>query len=268
MPDIPKTIHYCWFGGGDLGRQGEKCINSWKKHLPDYEIICWNEDNFDVHCCSYVEEAYEHKMWAFVSDYARIKILYEFGGVYFDTDVEIVKPLDDIISAGPFMGFETDCSKARMGTVNPGLGFAVYPGSCLLRKLLDEYNSTNLLDSAGEINQTTIVERTTNVLVRDGLSKVDGIQVIDGIRLLPAEYMNPKSFETGIVSITNNTRTIHHYDMSWVSKSVFYEHKIIEKLAAHGLNSSMSKVVGKSFGIIAALDFTRVIKAIRNKLSK
>ena len=103
---IPKIIHYCWFGGNPLPKSAIKCIESWKKYLPDYEIKEWNESNFDFSKCAYAREAAEKKKWAFVSDYARFKILYQYGGLYFDTDVEVIKPLDDIIAAGPFMGAE------------------------------------------------------------------------------------------------------------------------------------------------------------------
>ena len=107
LSPIPHKIHYCWFGGSPLGEKEVACIESWKKYLPDFEIVRWDESNFNVRCCSYVSEAYDAKKWAFVSDYARFKILFDNGGLYFDTDVEIIKPIDDIIAAGPFMGFET-----------------------------------------------------------------------------------------------------------------------------------------------------------------
>ena len=105
---IPKVIHYCWFGRNPLPESAVKCINSWRKHFPDYEIKEWNEDNFDVNIIPYTKEAYEAKKYAFVSDYARMWILYHFGGLYFDTDVEVIKPMDDIVKRGPFMGIEVE----------------------------------------------------------------------------------------------------------------------------------------------------------------
>lgn len=120
---IPKKIHYCWFGRNPLPESALKCIASWRKYLPDYEIIEWNEDNFDVNSIPYTRQAYESKKYAFVSDYARFKILYEHGGLYFDTDVEVIRPMDDIIAKGPFMGFEINpCTERPQGAVNPGLG--------------------------------------------------------------------------------------------------------------------------------------------------
>uniref|UniRef100_UPI004027572F glycosyltransferase n=1 Tax=Segatella hominis TaxID=2518605 RepID=UPI004027572F len=138
---IPKIIHYCWFGLGPLPELAQKCIASWKKYLPDYEIKEWNEDNFDVNIIPYTAEAYQAKKYAFVSDYARFWILYKYGGIYFDTDVEVIRPIDDIVERGNFMGFETgpklqlkeDASEA---SVNPGLGMGVAPGLGLIKKML------------------------------------------------------------------------------------------------------------------------------------
>lgn len=125
---IPKKIHYIWFGGNPLPPLAERCIASWEKYMPGYEIVRWDESNFDTDCCDYVREAISVKKWAFASDYARFKILYEHGGVYLDTDVELLKPLDEIIQRGPFMGFEQDFSSGTAGAVAPGLGLAANPG--------------------------------------------------------------------------------------------------------------------------------------------
>lgn len=120
---IPKKIHYCWFGRNPLPESARKCIASWHRYLPDYEIIEWNEDNFDVGSIPYTAQAYAANKYAFVSDYARFKILYEHGGLYFDTDVEVIRPMDDIVAAGPFMGFEVNpCTTRPNGAVNPGVG--------------------------------------------------------------------------------------------------------------------------------------------------
>ena len=104
---IPKVIHYCWFGGNPLPKSAKKCIDSWKKYCPDYKIIRWDESNFDINCTPYCEKLYNEKRWAFLSDYARLKIIYENGGIYFDTDVELVKPLDDLLHNQCFMGIDT-----------------------------------------------------------------------------------------------------------------------------------------------------------------
>ena len=119
---IPKVIHYCWFGHHPLSPLAKKCMKSWKRYFPDYEIKEWNERNFDVNIIPYVKEAYEAKRYAFVSDYARFWILYRYGGIYFDTDVEVIRPMTDIIERGAFMGCETVANKNIPLYVNPGLG--------------------------------------------------------------------------------------------------------------------------------------------------
>ena len=219
---IPKIIHYCWFGRNPLPESAIKCINSWKKYFPDYEIKEWNEDNFDVNSIPYTREAYEAKKYAFVSDYARFKILYENGGLYFDTDVEVIRPMDDIVAAGPFMGFEIDPPrvkhKAQEGFVAPGLGLGVNPGLGLYGELLEFYATQNFLNLDGTLNQTTIVRYTTNILIRHGLKPKDGIQTVAGINIYPAEYFNPLNDNTGVLKITENTRSIHWYTKTWEKK--------------------------------------------------
>lgn len=138
---IPKVIHYCWFGRNSLPPLAVKCLESWKRFFPDYEIKEWNEDNFDVNIISYTAEAYRVKKYAFVSDYARFWILYHYGGLYFDTDVEVIKSMDDIIAKGSFMGCEKDADKegATALAVAPGLGLGVNPGLGLYGELLQLY---------------------------------------------------------------------------------------------------------------------------------
>ena len=186
---IPKKIHYCWFGGNSLPELATKCIDSWKKFCPDYEIIEWNESNFDINCCDYVREAYQAKKWAFVSDYARFKILYENGGLYFDTDVEMIKSLDDIISNGGFMGRESDADVS----VAPGLGLAVSPGLELYREILDFYHKQHFINKDGNLNLNTVVDYTTEILLKYGLKNTEEIQQIAGINIYPKEYFCPIS---------------------------------------------------------------------------
>lgn len=209
---IPKIIHYCWFGGAPLPTLARKCIASWKKYLPDYEIKEWNESSFDVHCCRYAEEAYQAKKWAFVSDYARFRILYEHGGLYFDTDVEVIKPLDEILARGGFMGVES-CAP---NTVNPGLGLAVAPGLGLYRELYTAYHSRRFVNDDGSMNLKTVVQYTTECLVAHGLTNAHEIQKVGDIYIYPQDYFNPCNMNTGQIEITENTVSIHHYAASWV----------------------------------------------------
>ena len=225
---IPKTIHYCWFGGNPLPELAQKCIASWRKFLPDYEIKEWNEENFDVNIIPYIAEAYEAKKYAFVSDYARFWILYHHGGLYFDTDVEIVKSMDDIIARGPFMGCENSPQAGKGATtlgVAPGLGLGVNPGLGLYLELLDMYSTLHFKNSDGSNNTMTIVKYTTELLVTHGLQNVEGIQLIAGVYIYPKEYFCPKDYRTGEMRITGNTVAIHHFAESWVPLNERLEQK-------------------------------------------
>lgn len=209
---IPKVIHYCWFGEQPLPELAQKCIASWKKYFPDYEIKEWNEKNFDLRCCEYVEEAYQAKKWAFVSDYARFWILYNYGGLYFDTDVEIIKDMKDILEKGAFMGCETADKCA------PGLGLGVNPGLGLYKEILDDYNSSHFLNDDGSNNYTTVVDRTTNILKRHGFKGCNCIQKIAGVMIYPTEYFCPMDYTTGRLNLTKNSHSIHWYNASWLDE--------------------------------------------------
>lgn len=211
---IPKIIHYCWFGRGPIPELGIKCIESWKRHMPDYEIKEWNEDNFDVNMIPYTKEAYEAKKFAFVSDFARFWIIYHHGGIYFDTDVEVLKPFDDIISKGPFMGAESDCIiNGAHPAIAPGLGLAAEAGMPIYQKLINYYENTHFILPNGKMNDTTIVFHTTNLLAENGLTRDKGIQNVAGIWIYPKEYFCPK--QNDVIKITENTYSIHHYASSW-----------------------------------------------------
>ena len=215
---IPKVIHYCWFGRNPLPPLAVKCIESWRKFLPDYEIREWNEDNFDVDAIPYTREAYEARKYAFVSDYARFKILYEYGGLYFDTDVEVIRPLDDIIARGPFMGCERDATGATAPSVAPGLGLGVNPGLGLYRELLDLYATLHFRNADGSLNFKTVVQYTTELLCEHGLRNTSEVQEVAGVWIYPKEYFCPKSYEDGKIRLTDNTVCIHHFAGSWIKK--------------------------------------------------
>lgn len=215
---IPKTIHYCWFGRNPLPESALKCIASWRKYLPDYEIIEWNEDNFDVNSIPYTAEAYAAKKYAFVSDYARFKILYEHGGLYFDTDVEVIRPMDDIIAAGPFMGFEVNpCEQRPYGAVAAGLGMAAEKGMEVYQSILDYYGNLHFILPDGSYNTTdAVVNITTRELINAGLKDEAVIQNVAGIKVYPADYFNPFDDATGRLKKTRNTHTIHWFTKTWL----------------------------------------------------
>lgn len=281
-PCIPHTIHYCWFGGNPLGEKELRCIESWKKYLPDYEIVRWDESNFDVRCCDYVSEAYDVKKWAFVSDYARFKVLYDNGGLYFDTDVEIIRPMDDIIAAGPFMGFETDCAGSGNNSVatgeggavatglglsvNPGLGLCANPGLGLYKRILDSYASDHFVNSDGTTDETTVVTRVTGILKECGLQDVSGIQQVSGVMVYPSEYFNPKNFFTGKINLTGNTRSVHHFDASWYSPAEKYEHRIATILRSKGVSDGMAKKAAALLRVIRYVDISRIKSTIHNRV--
>ena len=207
---IPKMIHYCWFGRSDKPELVLKCIKSWKEFLPDYEIIEWNEDKFDVNIIPYTKEAYEAKKYAFVADYARFWILYNYGGLFFDTDVEIIKPLGEIISKGPFMG------KEEKLYVNPGLGIGCPKAFPLYKELIDIYSLEHFRKEDGSLNKKTIVHYTSELLLAKGLKKDNKVQNIEGLLVYPQEFFCPCSYKSDKFKITKNTHTIHHYAATWV----------------------------------------------------
>lgn len=226
---IPKVIHYCWFGGNPLPKSAQKCIASWRKYLPDYEIKEWNESNFDVNIIPYTAEAYKAKKYAFVSDYARFWILYKYGGLYFDTDVEVIKNMDDIIAKGPFMGCENEAkagaTPAQLG-VAPGLGLGVNPDLGLCGEILEIYKDKHYILPDGSFSTDTVVTITTEFLCKYGMKNTDKVQEIAGVFIYPKEYFCPKDYVTGELKITKNSYCIHWYTASWASPYGRFKHKL------------------------------------------
>jgi len=217
---IPKVIHYCWFGGSPLPPLALKCIESWKKFAPEYEIKEWNESNFDVNVIEYTKEAYSLKKFAFVSDYARFWILYNYGGIYFDTDVELIKCIDPIIANGPFMGCElwTTQSFVDVSPVNAGLGIGVYAKHPLYKEFLDLYQNKHFTLSQPGTPQETVVTIISNHLKNYGLIKNNSIQCCQDILIYPKDYFCPIFPTDNKLKITENTVSIHHYAASWTTK--------------------------------------------------
>lgn len=213
---IPKVIHYCWFGRGPKSELSEKCIASWKKLFPEYEIKEWNEDNFDVNIIPYTAEAYRNKKYAFVSDYARFWILYNYGGIYFDTDVEVIKDMSPILARGPYLGCEyIKINDVMKSYVNTGLGMAAVAGMEFYKKILDIYQKKYYISPKGHLTGT-VVQIITG-LIKDEAPELNlnDICSFRGITIYPAEYFCPKNYNTGELTITDNTYTIHHYIASW-----------------------------------------------------
>ena len=218
---IPKTIHYCWFGRNPLPDFAIKCIDSWKQFFPDYEIKEWNEDNFDVNIISYTSEAYRVKKYAFVSDYARFWIMYHYGGLYFDTDVEVVKSMNDIVERGGFMGIEVDGKNGNYPQVAPGLGLGIEPKHPIYKAIIDYYQDLHYLDENGNPNYITVVKHNTKVLKDNGLRPTNELQQVGNIWIYPKDYFNPLDDLTGKLNKTDNTRTIHWYTRTWSDSSAW-----------------------------------------------
>jgi hypothetical protein len=236
---IPKKIHYCWFGEKAPPEYVSKCMETWKKHCPDYEIIRWDEKNYNVNKIPYTKEAYEAKRYAFVSDYARLDIIYNQGGIYLDTDVELIKPLDELLNYPCYMGMEL---KGRVAT---GLGFGGAKGNEIVSENMNIYKRKNFIVD-GKIDDTTCVTYTTEVLSGLGLRPVDEIQDLGDIVILPTEYLCPLNPKNNKLTITENTVSIHHYKASWYEGS---DHKKRLRKTLTPLLISMRSGVDKLFGL-------------------
>lgn len=217
---IPKKIHYCWFGRNPKPKLAEKCIASWRKYCPDWEIIEWNEDNFDVNTNGYMRMCYEQKKYAFLSDYVRLVVVAEHGGVYFDTDVEVIKPIDDLLKNEAFYCFETS------DYVATGLGFGSIACSKSVLAMLAEYDY--LLEGTKGTCGCPLLN--TSALTKLGLVPNGELQTVTNAVILPSDYMNPFDAPTGKLVKTENTVSIHWYSASWISPWKRFRAKLMRPL--------------------------------------
>lgn len=206
---IPKIIHYCWFGKGEKSKLTKKCIDSWRKYCPEYEIKEWNEKDFDINMNNYTKKCIADAKYAFLSDYARLVIIERCGGIYLDTDVEVIKNFDDLLANEAFFGFENNQYVAT------GLGFGAEKNHITVQAMLKEYDC--ILDGQHEF--ITCPELNTNALLKLGLQQNGKLQNVAGAQIYPSEYFNPYDDPTGILRKTSNTISIHWYSKSWLSKS-------------------------------------------------
>ncbi len=225
MPNtkIPKVIHYCWFGGKPLPDDAKKYIASWKKYCPNYKIIEWNENNFDLNCNAYVAEAYKSKKWAFITDYVRLYVLYTYGGIYMDTDVELLKPLDPFLENDAFSGFESS-NNIPTGIMGSIKGFKLY------KEFIDYYKDKHFIKKDGSLDTTTNVVIMTNICKKYGLEQNNKYQRIHQWTLYPSDYFCPKNFLDGKITITKNTTAIHHFSGSWIHPELKRKIKIQQRL--------------------------------------
>ena len=210
---IPPVIHYCWFGNNPLPDLYKRCIESWHKYCPDYEIIEWNEKNCDMKDNLYSKQAYEVGKYGFVPDYFRLKIIYENGGIYLDTDVELIKNLDDLRHEEAFCGLQYP------GQVALGLGFGAMSGNQMVRELMRTYESIAFIKEDGSMNETASPFYQTNDLIRSGMKYGNKQQYVEGMCIYPTEVLSPINIYVNTYEITGNTYAIHHFDGSWVSRA-------------------------------------------------
>lgn len=237
---IPKIIHYCWFGGSEKSALAKKCIQSWKKYCPDYKFIEWNESNFDMNYCPYVKEAYQHKKWAFITDVVRLYALVNYGGIYMDTDVEVLKPLDGILKYEAISGFQ------EADFIPTGL-MASVKNQELFKELLDDYQDRHFELEDGSLDTTTNCTLITNTCLKYGLVLNNEEQTVRGFTLKPLDVFCAKNSLTGVVKVTSRTLTIHHFAGSWTTPK-------------NRLNTRIDRFMRRHFGNKFADSIRRLIK--------
>ena len=234
---IPKIIHYCWFGGNPLPELAQKCVASWRKYCPEYELMLWNETTFDVNIVPFTSQVAKVKKWGFIVDYIRAYVVYRYGGIYLDTDVELLKLFsDDMLQNICFSGFEDEIF------INPGNIFAGEKGCAIAKEVMDFYASYNFIKEDGELNLTPSPRIFTDILLKYGLKQNNSYQKFSMFTAYPTEYFCPKNFRTGLLEITENTYSIHHYDGSWFSENEKKYHQLRRKIL-HKYNNKISKII-------------------------
>ena len=217
---IPKVIHYCWFGKGEKTELHKRCLSSWKRYCPDYQIVEWNEDNYDIKQNLYMKQAYAAGKWAYVSDYARMDIIYHHGGIYLDTDVELLKSLDSLL------GLEAFIAHGQWPAVNSGAGLGAVKGNPVLKEILeDERSFAPFVQEDGTLNMTQNGFYETSALRRHGFKRYFLMQEINGMLVLPSEIMATASVLGKDIFVTDRTISIHHCEGSWASKKTLDERK-------------------------------------------
>ena len=212
-PLIPKIIHGIWFSGDPMPKLYKSCLDSWRKYAPDYEIKIWDLETYKPDNCLFFQQAIADKNWSFASDYARADILLRYGGIYMDLDVEMLRPIDDLLYNDAFMSFES------MDRIECGSGMGAKPGHPILREICESYESRPYLKEDGIWDNSTCPVRYTQVIEKHGLVKNGGFQFVEDITVYPFEVLTGKSFDTGIVYNTPLSYTLHHHNGSWIPGS-------------------------------------------------
>ena len=219
---IPKIIHYIWLGDKPLPKIAEKCIKSWKKYCPDYEIKRWDESNLNLDCCEYAKQAFNEKKYAFVSDAVRFDILFNYGGIYLDIDVELYASLDKFLEDTAVLAFENE------DAIAPGLILASEKGNKYIGELLDLYKKDSFILENGSQNLETVCTKVTNYLFERGLVLNNQNQKVLDFSIYSSDYFCPKSLSDGKIRKTQNTVAVHHYYGSWKTKSSKFKSRVLQ----------------------------------------
>lgn len=244
---IPKKIHYCWFGENEKPLLVIQCIKSWQKYCPGYEIMEWNSNNYDVHKNKYMEQAYQAKRWGFVSDYARLDIIYQYGGIYLDTDVELIRSLDDLLETDGYIGFEKKADEEGDEVyVNTGQGFGASAFHPVVKAMLDIYKEIDFVEQEKE-NLKTCPYYNTAALVKLGMKKENVEQEICKFHIYPAEYFCPINWKSHKCELTDNTYSIHHFEASWLTEKEKKKRKYLRNMDCmiHLPNRICRSILGK-----------------------
>lgn len=222
---IPKKIHYCWLSGDDYPPLVEKCIASWKKIMPDYEIVLWDLKKLGEGHPQWVTQAYEAKKYAFAADYIRLYAVYTEGGIYLDSDVEIIKPFDPLLENNSFIGFEST------GDIEPAV-FGAVPGTGWIKYCLSHYRDRSFLKEDGSYDQTPLPVIVKHYLEDYFSIKIEPVQnnpqkVSSELIICPCDFFSPMNYHTKRIRLTPRTMTIHHFDGNWVAKTMVNRIKVI-----------------------------------------
>lgn len=240
---IPKIIHYCWLSGDPYPNDIQECIDSWHEHLPDYDFMLWDMNNFDVSSVPYVKQAVDARKWAFASDYIRLWAIYNYGGIYLDSDIKVLKSFDGLLSEKAFTAFESG------GRIAAWI-FGGEKGAPIFKELLDYYKDRNFLREDGSLEQIPNTIPTTKILVNHGLKACNKVQRLDDITVFTEDYFSPFNPWTKKTVITDNSYAMHLFKGAWFwDKS---DEEFMGRVEAYTDSFIGGKLIGKRFAIFGA----------------
>ncbi|MBR2674002.1 MAG: polysaccharide pyruvyl transferase family protein [Mogibacterium sp.] len=265
MKQIPKTIHYCWIGDKPKPESVLRCIDSWRRFCPDYEIIEWNESNYDFTKNEFMRQAYDAGKWGFVPDYARLDIIFEHGGIYFDTDVELIRNTDHLLGNEAFAGFENTGDGESFAAL--GLGFGASANNPLIKKLRDAYENISFINDDGTYNLKPSPYYTTRLLQLHGLRQKDMDQKLDGISIFASDVFCPKNYRTGRIEIKERTVSIHHFDASWADGELKDEEEYQRRIYG-----AFGKSIGRKLlyveSVLEKYSMSEIVRRLPSKLAQ